>query len=184
MEENIEISTQRLYLRRLREEDGADLVRILSAKEISDTTSSIPHPYTIENAREFLLRQEKSFKEGSAIVLGIFNRSNQEFIGNTGLHRIDSHKVGELGYAIGVPYWNRGYATEAARAIMEFGFRNLNLRKIAAKYYAHNAASGRVMQKIGLKKEGCLREEWIKNGRVCDVILYGLLRQEWEEAVK
>ena len=79
-----------------------------------------------------------------------------------------------------MPYWNRGYATEAARAMLTFGFEVLELNRIFAEYYARNPASGRVMQKIGMTHEGMLRQHMFKDDRFEDSVVYGILRSEWE----
>jgi RimJ/RimL family protein N-acetyltransferase len=84
-----------------------------------------------------------------------------------------------IGYEIAPRYWGKGYATEAARAMVAFGFGELRLHRIWARCVADNVASYRVLEKVGMRREGCLREEeWIK-GRWRDTLVYGILDHEW-----
>jgi RimJ/RimL family protein N-acetyltransferase len=81
----------------------------------------------------------------------------------------------ELGYWVGVPYWGRGFATEAARAMIEFGFRRLSLHRIYAHHFVRNPASGRVMEKAGMQHEGTLRGHFFRWGAPEDVAVWGIL---------
>ena len=83
---------------------------------------------------------------------------------------------------IGVDYWNNGYATEAARRIVEFGFNGLELNRIGAKTLKRNTTSGRVLQKLGMKHEGTIRQGKMKWGKFEDLELYGILKSEWQPA--
>ena len=84
----------------------------------------------------------------------------------------------ELGYWIGKPYWNKCYASEAAKAILRFGFKELNLHRIHAHHLSRNPASGKVLQKIGMQHEGCLRHHIRKWGKFEDMEMYGILIDE------
>jgi RimJ/RimL family protein N-acetyltransferase len=90
-----------------------------------------------------------------------------------------AHRRAELGYWIGVPHWSRGYATEAARAALHYGFETLQLERIFASHFRHNPASGRVLKKLGMRHEGCLRAHILKWGEFVDLEAYGLLRSEF-----
>ena len=86
----------------------------------------------------------------------------------------------ELGYWVGKPFWGRGYATEAAGSIVDFGFDQLGLNRITAGHMVRNPASGRVMQKIGMREEGLLKGHVRKWGQFYDVSFYGLVRSDYE----
>lgn len=102
-------------------------------------------------------------------------------IGNCGIRLKDGRDwEADIGYEIAPGYWGRGYATEAALAIVEFGFRELGLYRISSWCTADNAASARVLEKVGLKLEGRLRENEYFKGRWWDTLLYGLLGNEWD----
>lgn len=173
-----ELRTERLLLRDFRREDIPDLVRLAGAREVAATTLRIPHPYTLADAEHFLeMRQEDKFGYSFAITL----LSSGELCGGVGLHPDAVHPRAELGYWIGVPYWGRGYATEAARAVVDFGFRELGLQRIFAHHFEGNLSSGRILQKIGMKHEGCQRQHIEKWGKLLDLENYGILRSEWQE---
>jgi len=100
-----------------------------------------------------------------------------------GLTLSEAHNHGELGYWIGKPFWGRGYATEAAAAVLRFGFETLQLNRIHAAFMEHNPASGRVMEKIGMSHEGTLRQHMKKWDRFYDVIKYGILKSDYESSL-
>jgi RimJ/RimL family protein N-acetyltransferase len=88
----------------------------------------------------------------------------------------------ELGYWVGKSYWNHGYCTEAARAVVRFAFEDLGLRRVFAQRYRRNPASGRVMQKAGMRHEGTLRQHAVKWDVVDDIEVYGVLHEEWRDS--
>ena len=93
----------------------------------------------------------------------------------------DNEKAG-LHYWFGVPYWGYGYATEAARELVRHAFQDLGLGRVYADHVARNPASGRVLQKVGMSYEGCLRRDFKKWDRFEDLVLYGMLVEEWGPA--
>jgi RimJ/RimL family protein N-acetyltransferase len=88
--------------------------------------------------------------------------------------------IAEIGYWIAVPYWGRGYATEAAAEIVRYGFEERNLQRVFACHFTRNPASGRVLQKAGMKYEGTLRQHVRKWDEYVDVAFYGVLRHEYD----
>ena len=92
-----------------------------------------------------------------------------------------THRRGELGYWIGQPFWNHGYCSEAAHIILDYVFLVLGLHRIQGQCMTRNLVSGRVMQKIGMRHEGSLRQHMQKRGQFEDVELYVILKQEWME---
>jgi RimJ/RimL family protein N-acetyltransferase len=113
-----------------------------------------------------------------AIVL----RERGELCGSIGLLINSRDANAELGYWIGVHYWGQGYATEAAREIVRYAFEQLGLHRIYAAHFGTNPASGRVLQKIGMRYEGTRREHHRKWGEYEDRVEYGLLVSEWRAA--
>jgi RimJ/RimL family protein N-acetyltransferase len=93
-----------------------------------------------------------------------------------------AHARAELGYWIGVPFWNRGYCTEATRALVDLGFRSLGLHRIQARHLTRNPASGRVMLTLGMRMEGINRDAMRKHGRFEDLAVYAILADEWVAA--
>jgi len=90
------------------------------------------------------------------------------------------HQHSELGYWLGVPFWRQGYATEAAREVIRYGFEDLRLRRIFASQFQHNPASGNILKKLGMRYEGCQREHLHKWDQFVNSELYGILRGEWQ----
>jgi ribosomal-protein-alanine N-acetyltransferase len=169
------IDTARLRLRPYTKADVPQLVALVGAREVAATTLRISHPYTKEDAREFLALT----KDPDKIWLAITLRRDGRQIGGIGLRVERVHQHAELGYWLGVPYWGKGYATEAAQAMLRFGFEALQLHRIFASHFKHNPASGRILEKVGMRYEGCQREHLCKWDQFVDSELYGILRQEW-----
>ena len=176
MRVDVVLDTARLRLRAYREADIAELVPLIGAREVAATTGRIPHPYTAEDAKEFLAKIETDCEVNLAVTL----RDAGCLIGGIGLRLVEQHRQAELGYWLGVPYWGNGYATEAAQEMLRYGFEQINLHRIFATHFKHNPASGRVLQKLGMRHEGCQREHFRKWDQFVDSELYGILRQEWE----
>jgi [ribosomal protein S5]-alanine N-acetyltransferase len=103
-------------------------------------------------------------------------------IGKAGVRRLEpGSRVADMGYELAPSHWGRGYATEAARAVLDFGFAELDLHRVGAHCIAENTASARVLRKLGMREEGRLREHEHFRGRWWDVLLFGVLRAEWDE---
>jgi RimJ/RimL family protein N-acetyltransferase len=174
-----ELRTARLLLRSLEREDVPALVRMAGAKEIAATTLNIPHPYAEADALTFLAKANEDFRAGRSASFGISIPPGRELCGGVGLTLADAHKHAELGYWIGVPFWGKGYATEAAAAVVEFGFGTLRLNRIFAHHFAGNAGSQRVLEKIGMRHEGQFRQHIRKWDQFIDIENYGVLAEEF-----
>ncbi|HZQ95516.1 MAG TPA: GNAT family protein [Candidatus Sulfotelmatobacter sp.] len=170
------LRTTRLTLRPYVEADIPELLPLVGAREVAATTLRIAHPYTERDARAFL----ELTKDPDKVWLAITLRGDGHQIGGIGLRIDQQHQHAELGYWLGVPSWGQGYATEAGREMLRYGFEELRLHRIFASHFKHNAASGRVLQKLGMRHEGCQREHLHKWNLFVDSELYGILRPEWE----
>lgn len=171
------LETVRLRLRPYSENDIAELVSLIGTREVAATTLRIPHPYTENDAKGFLAMAQEPGRLWLAVTL----RADGCQIGGVGLRVDEQHSNAELGYWLGVPYWGQGYATEAAREMMRYGFQDLKLHRIFASHFGGNTASGRILQKLGMQHEGCQRKQIRKWDRFVDSELYGILREEWEQ---
>lgn len=107
-------------------------------------------------------------------------RGDGPLIGAIGLQFHVQNRAAELGYWVAVPQWNKGYGTEAAKALVAYGFETLKLHRIFARHMTNNPASGRIMQKIGMTYEGTQRQAVRRFGHFVDLALYGILRDEYE----
>jgi RimJ/RimL family protein N-acetyltransferase len=114
------------------------------------------------------------------VTLAVVLADTDSLIGAVGLVLNGAHNSAELGYWIGLPYWNNGYATEAARAVLRYGFQTLGLNRIQARYMTKNPASGRVMEKIGMIREGVLRQSLYRFGEFEDAAMYSILQDEYQ----
>ncbi len=173
------LKTDRLILRPLALTDAKDVQRLAGEREIADTTLNIPHPYVDGAAEAWISTRRAQFEAGDAIVYALTDAESGELIGAVGLQIEKDFDKAELGYWIGKPYWNNGYATEAAARLVRYGFEELELNRVLSRHLSRNPASGRVMQKLGMVFEGTLRQDTKKWDKYEDLCVYGLLREEW-----
>lgn len=113
--------------------------------------------------------------------LAVILKAEDRLIGNCGIQmKTPDAREADIGYELDPDHWGQGYATEAAHAIVAFGFSELKLHRVWSWCIAENRGSSRVMEKLGMQREGHLREnEWIK-GRWWDTLIYGILEHEWD----
>jgi [ribosomal protein S5]-alanine N-acetyltransferase len=112
-------------------------------------------------------------------IFAVTLRDAGEAMGAIGLHMEPRHERAEIGYWLGVPYWGNGYITEAARAVVGYAFDSCGVNRVFAYHFTRNPASGRVLQKIGMRREGTMRQHLVKWDEPVDVDCYGILRQDW-----
>jgi RimJ/RimL family protein N-acetyltransferase len=182
MPEHPMLQTARLVLRPYALTDAPDLQRLIGDREVASTTTNIPHPYEEGMAEAWINAQPDLFEQGQGVNFAITTPADDALIGGMGLRLTPAHQHGELGYWIGVPFWNHGYCTEAAQAVVTYGFETLALHRILAYHMTRNPASGRVMEKIGMRYEGCLRQHICKWGVFEDAAVYGILKSEFDDS--
>lgn len=170
--------TERLELRPFRPGDAPRVQEIASAREIADTTLSIPHPYPPGAAVGWIATHALAWEAGTGAVFAITERTGAALVGAVGLAISPEHARAELGYWVAVSHWGMGYCTEAARAILAFAFGPLALHRVQARHFVRNPASGRVMQKLGMRHEGVHRDAMRKWGRFEDLAQYAILAGE------
>ncbi len=161
--------------------DAKDVQRLAGHARIAATTGTIPHPYLDGMAEAWIATQDELFKKGTAIQFAAVSKSSGELIGNVSLFDItQEHGRAEVGYWIAVDEWGKGYGTEVAGAALRYGLSTLKLNKITARYISSNLASGKILERLGMKHEGLFRQHARKNGVLVDVVHYGLLASEAE----
>ena len=180
MSERPTITTERIILRPFTLDDAPEVQRLAGDRDIASTTAGIPHPYEDGVAEEWISTHQERFDKGERVLFAITHGGQDYLIGSIGLIVAKEFDRAEIGYWIGKPYWNQGYCTEAAHAVVRYGFEVLGLNRIHASHLTRNPASGRVIQKIGMKHEGCARQHSKKWGNYDDVEIYGILRNEWD----
>jgi [ribosomal protein S5]-alanine N-acetyltransferase len=168
------IRTERLILRPFTLIDAPRVRALAGNQRIYETTLCIPYPYEAGMAESWISTHQRCFYEGHGVVFAICLSSGL-LIGAASLSRAGLFNRAELGYWIGIGYWNKGYCTEAAKAIVEYGFDTLGFHKISGRHFAGNHASGRVLEKVGMVLEGVLRDDILKDGKYVTVELYGIL---------
>jgi len=171
------ISSDRLILRRFTYGDIPDLIEFTSHSSIANeveqmgtTKSEIKEYIDIQNSYQ-------PFEQGKVFDLGIERKKDHKLIGLLTLI-IKNHQKGELGYGIGVEYRGRGYATEAARALIQYGFTVLKLHRIQAIASSGNPSSIKVMERLGMQPEGRLREANRRDGEWFDLLYYGIIETD------
>lgn len=169
------LTTGRLVLRSLLETDAPVVQRLLSTPHFAPHTLSFPYPYPPGAAIEWIRRKRSREEEGVEHQWAI-TLSDGELVGSIGIATPPGTHLGHIGYWIGHDYWNRGYATEATRAVIAYGFGHLGLTRIEAMCFPGNPASARVLEKAGLSFEERREAHINKDGQPRDVLIYSLIR--------
>ena len=173
------IETERLQLRPFNLEDAPTVQTLVSEREIAKTTARIPHPYPTDGAIKWIESHSALQAQGQELVLAIVLKDSHQVVGTVGLVGVDLPHLAEIGYWVGLPYWRKGFATEAVKGLCEFGFEELGLHRIFAKAMTRNPASRKVLEKCGFRHEGLLRSSLYKWGAYEDVDVFGLLKDEY-----
>ena len=173
-----ELHTERLLLRRMMVGDCYDMYEYASNPAVTRYLTWSPHPDR-EYTKEYLQYIANHYKLGNFYDWAVILKEENKMIGTCGFTRFHmSHDAAEIGYVINPAYRGREIAGEAVRAVMKFGFETLELHRIEAKYMAGNAASRRVMEKVGMSFEGVRRGEMMIKGEYRDVGTCAILREE------
>ena len=176
------LETKRLILRPFDLNDAKEVQRLAGDKAVADTTLNVPYPYLDGMAEQWISTHQSKFEAGELVNFAIILCESKVLVGAIGLGIEKRFDHAELGYWIGRPYWNQGFCTEAGQSILAYGFTSLNLNRIFAHHLARNPASGRVMQKLGMSKEGLCRQHIKKWDKYEDIVLYGILKQDLAKA--
>lgn len=178
--DRVVLQTKRLLLRPFELTDVDDVWTYARDPEVA-RFRPLPDPYTRNDALDFINRQigtDWSTGPEFAIALG------PRVIGGISLHVNHEHETAELGYLLGRRWWGRGIATEAARAVIDWGFQRFKLHKVYARAHVCNKRSWRVMERLGMARDGVLRGHWKMRQEHVDLVYYSVLRKEWQRAVR
>ena len=143
-----EIRTERLLIKTPETDDKFDLTQLINDKDVIKWLSEIPFPYTLSHAEEFIERSRERVLKQESYNFMIFQ--DKKMIGGIGLSEFNN-KSCQVGYWLGRQYWGNGFATEALKSILDFGFEQLNLEEIYAAYKIDNDGSKRVLAKCGFE---------------------------------
>lgn len=176
------IRTERLDLRPF---TGADLAALHAYQSRADVTRYLYwEPYDETASREALARKRHRTvlrNSGDVLNLAVVVRETGELVGDVLLCWVSAeHRQGEIGYVFHPDHGGRGYATEAARMMLEIGFDLLGLHRVVGRLDARNTASARVLERLGMRREAHLVESEFVKGEWCDELLYAMLDREWQ----
>jgi RimJ/RimL family protein N-acetyltransferase len=173
------VESARLRLRALDDRDVADVFE-LYADRAAVRFGYAPPMNTLDDARRVIQETIELARAGTLFHFGVADKEHDRVLGHATLFAWDrQHRRAEIGYSIRRDQWRRGYAMEAVSALIDFAFERLDLRRIEADADPRNAASIRLLEKLGFVREGYLRERWEIAGEIQDAVFFGLLRREW-----
>lgn len=173
------IETERLRLRHPRESDLENMFAIFSDPKAMRYWSSEPWE-NMDVAKKYLADINKGFEERTLFQWAITKQEDDRLIGTVTLLNWDqSNRHVEVGFMLNPTEWRKGFATEAVRGVLHFALRNMNIHRVEAELDPRNKASGRLLDGLGFRYEGLLRQRWFIYNEWCDSALYGLLHPEF-----
>ena len=179
------IETERLFLRVRTVADAEDIHAYASLPEVS-YPAGFPPVKTLEDEIYYLehILPDRNQKENLPAGYGIVVKGTDKIIGSVDFNHRHEDDVLEIGYTLHPDYWGRSYVPEAARALIDLAFKELNLHKIELSCFGYNLQSQRVAEKLGFTLEARIRDRKDAQGNRCDDLRYGLLKSEWEDKGK
>ena len=177
----VPIATERLVLRPLETRDRARLIELANNWKVAKNLSKMPYPYTEAAADWWLGQQDALWVGGKSVTLAV--TIEDALIGGigVGVREDRNDEEWELGYWLGEPYWNRGYASEAATALRDYAFADAMLPRIVAGHYADNHASGRILTKLGFRYTCEVSRHSLARGAKVKCLEMVLARERWLE---
>ncbi len=175
-----QFTTERLVIREYKKSDLDEYINVTSQPEIFATTYGIPKDYTRKYAKKYFRLIRENIANMRAFELGMFLKTNGRYLGNIGLINISlAHKHADISYYIDKDFRNMGFTTEAAYQMIKFAFEFMHFEKVTGICMSSNTASRRVMEKIGMKFEGTMRNELLKNGVYYNLDRLSILKEEY-----
>jgi RimJ/RimL family protein N-acetyltransferase len=173
-----EFDSERLLFRKILLNDAKALFNIRTNKEVMKFMDTDPLK-SISDSEKLIKSVDEAFKNGAGISWGIIEKSSSKFIGYYGFWKmIPEHCRAEIGYALDPDYWGKGYMLETLKAMIKFGFNEINLHSIEANVNPDNKSSRKALEKIGFKKEAYFRENFLFNNKFGDSVIYSLLEKD------
>jgi len=185
----MKLITKRLILRPLKDSDAKSIVENIDDLDVSKWLLAVPYPYKLKDAKDWIKKNKENWREKNKddYSFGIELKEEKKIIGGIGIHKINKFQgKANIGYWIGKKYWRKGYGTEALKAILDFAFKKLKLRRIEAEVFVGNSSSGKLLEKFGAKKEGLKRKacKCKADNKIKDKYVYGLLKEEYKSKLK
>ncbi len=175
------LSTERLTLRGMKVSDAADMFAYAHRADVTEYLTWYPHN-NIDETRDHLTEIGRRYRTGDFYDWALIEREGGHMIGTCGFTSFNYYSdSAEIGYVLHPVYHGRGLASEAVRAVMHFGFTELSLHRIEAHYIEGNAASRRLMERVGMQFEGYARESMLIKGKYRTIGTCAILRHEFFE---
>lgn len=174
---------KKVRLRAYRKEDAPQAQAYLNEPEIKRLLGGAPFPLTLWDEEKWISQQSARSETYS---FAIETLSDNRYIGGCGINQLDwKNRVVELGIFIGdKAYWDQGYGTDALEVLLRFVFEQLNMHKVSLRVLSFNARAQKVYRRLGFQEEGCLRQERFVDGAYYDLVVMGLLQDEYYEVTK
>lgn len=178
MKKQPSIETPRLLLRPLVLSDAQDIQKLAGHPKVAATTRYIPHPYPDGYAEAWINTLQPNYDQNIQMIYGIVVQETNELVGSIGYDFHHEHSSASIGFWFGPDHWGKGYATEAAKALMNYGFKVLNLNRIQAYCLKRNLASAKVLQKLGMTHEASERQSLCIRGTLEDIERFAILKTD------
>ena len=176
-----ELITPRLTLRRMLVSDTEDMYEYASRQDVTKYLAWYPHS-SRDYTREYLQYLGGRYAAGMFYDWAVVYEPDCKMVGTCGFTSFNcSSDIAEVGYVLNPEYWGKGIATEALSRVLQFGFEELGLNRIEAKFIQGNDRSRRVMEKVGMSFEGILRESMMVKGSYMNIGICSILRSEWQQ---
>jgi RimJ/RimL family protein N-acetyltransferase len=175
------IETERLRLRAIEPRDAELITKFLADYEISKMLATVPHPYTRAHFEEFLAGDRAAAANRTSFVRAIDAEGLVGMMGLSDIQAIEGGRIATLGYWVGRPFWGRGYASEAARALVDHAFARAGFAGLKSGYFKENPASGRVLAKIGFRTAGESLRHSLARGADVEHFDVALTQAQWAE---
>jgi RimJ/RimL family protein N-acetyltransferase len=164
--------------------DAEAIAKYANNRRVSiNLRDSFPYPYTLDDARKWLRICARRERETEWAIARLVNEhaSSSEYIGGVGVHPMpDVYRLSaEVGYWLAEPFWGKGIATAAVKAVVNYVFTDFEFIRLHAGVFAWNPASARVLEKAGFSLESRMRKAVLKDGKIVDQLMYVVLREEW-----
>ena len=173
-----ELSGERIVLRRIRHADAADMYTYSRRADVTRYLLWSPHP-SLEHTRQYISYLQDQYRNGTLYDWAITLSESGKMIGTAGFTTVNTaHNSAEVGYVLNPDFQNRGYATEALRLVLDYGFRVMKLHRIEARCFKNNFASRRVMEKCRMSYEGTARDGMKIKGKYETIVTYAILEDE------
>ncbi|VVM04680.1 GNAT family N-acetyltransferase [Methylacidimicrobium tartarophylax] len=169
----------RILLRPLEEGDKESVRAFAGDPEISRVTRSLTYPEDSEKASAWVDEHIAMTRNGQTVSAAILEKKHRRFVGAGILFLEPNHRRAEIGLWLGRPFWAQGYGPEACRGLIDYAFAVLQLKKVCAYCLASNLRSRHLIQKLGFRWEGTQRKQLLVRGVFEDLLLFGLLAEEW-----